>query len=166
MTCLRLCSLLVFSAALATTVPVLAQGAPPAASAGGARPAPPPLTNIKALPKDISRDDLLKLMREYVGDLGVDCNFCHAQDPTTHRYDMASDANPMKDKARVMIAMTDAINTKYLAQLADHKDTDAPATCGTCHRGASVPTAFVPAPRQPRPAGTPPAAGAAPRTPH
>jgi hypothetical protein len=161
MTRLRLCSLLVFSTALATTVPVLAQGAPPAA---GARPAPPAPANIKALPKDISRDDLLKLMRQYAGDLGVECEFCHAQNPTTHRNDFASDANPMKDKARVMIAMTDAINTRYIAQLADHKATDAPATCGTCHRGASEPTAFVATPRA-RPAGGPAAPAAGPAVP-
>jgi hypothetical protein len=159
MTCLRLCSLLVFSAALATAVPALAQGGPPA---GGARPMPAP-ANLKVLPKDISHDDLIKRMRQYEGDLGVECGFCHAQDATTHRTDFASDANPMKDKARVMIAMTEAINTKFLTQLADHKATDDPATCGTCHRGASEPTAFVPAPRQ-RPGGTPPA-GAAPAAP-
>ncbi len=164
MTGLRLCSLLVFTAALAT-VPALAQGGAPGGAPGGARPPQPGPTNIKALPKDISRDNLIKLMRQYAGDLGVECEFCHAQNPTTKRNDFASDANPMKDKARVMIAMTDAINSKYLAQLADHKSTDAPATCGTCHRGASEPTAFVPPPPPPRPAGPPPAGAAAPTPP-
>jgi len=167
MTCLRLCSLLVFTAALATAVPVLAQSAPPAAGPGAQpggpgqprapRPAP---TNLKVLPKTTSGEDVIKLMRQYVGDLGVDCEFCHAQNPATHRNDFSSDANPMKDKARVMIAMTEAINTKYLAELADHKS-DASATCGTCHRGESHPSTFVPKPQQ-RPAGPAPGAGATP----
>jgi hypothetical protein len=148
MTSLRLCSLLVFSAALAITAPALAQGAP--------QPGP---TNIKALPKDISRADLIKVMRQFAGDLGVQCEFCHAQNPTTHRNDFASDANPKKDTARVMIAMTEAINTKYLTQLANHTASDTPVTCGTCHRGESHPSVFVP---QARPAGGPPAPGATP----
>jgi Photosynthetic reaction centre cytochrome C subunit len=160
MTCLRLCSLLVFTAALTTTLPVIAQDAPPAPAAGQARAPQPAPSNLKVLPKDISRDDLIKLMRQFEGDLGVECGFCHAQNPTTHRTDFASDANPVKDSARVMIAMTEAINTKYLAELKDHK-ADAPATCGTCHRGESHPSAFVPVPRQ-RPAGPPPTPGIGP----
>jgi Photosynthetic reaction centre cytochrome C subunit len=170
MTCLRLCSLLVLTAALATTAPAIAQGPPappPGAQPGGpgqARGPQLPPTNLKVLPKDISRDDLIKLMHGYEGDLGVECAFCHAQNPTTHRNDFASDANPVKDKARIMIAMTDEINTKYLAQLANRKPTDSPVTCGTCHRGEEHPTTFVPVPR-PRPAGAPPAPGAGPAAP-
>jgi hypothetical protein len=86
-------------------------------------------------------------MREYEGELGVECEFCHARNPETRRNDFASDANPVKDKARIMIRMTDDLNTKYLAQLTDHKSTDV-ITCGTCHRGMSHPEAFVPKPRE------------------
>jgi hypothetical protein len=161
MTCLCLCSLLVFSASLAITTPVFAQGGAPAGAPGGARPPQPPPSNLKVLPKDISRADLIARMRQYEGDLGVECEFCHAQNATTHRNDFPSDANPMKDKARVMIAMTEEINGKYLNQLADRKPTDSPVTCGTCHRGESHPSTFVP---KPRPAAGPPA-GAAPAPP-
>jgi hypothetical protein len=146
--------------------PALAQDSPtvpPAAQA--ARPGPPRgprpnPTNIKALPKDITGDQLIKLMRQYEGDLGVECEFCHARNPETKRNDFASDANPVKDKARMMIKMTDDLNTKYLAQLSDRKSTD-PITCGTCHRGMSHPEVFVPKPREP--GNRPP--GAAPSTP-
>jgi hypothetical protein len=109
----------------------------------GPRPNP---TNIKALPKDITGDQLIALMRQYTADLGVECTFCHARNEETKRTDFASDANPNKDKARVMIKMTADINTKYLAELGSRMSTD-PATCGTCHRGSAMPEAFVPKPR-------------------
>jgi hypothetical protein len=137
----------------------LAQDSPaPAAQAArpprGPRPNP---TNIKALPKSITGDEVIKLMRQYEGDLGVDCEYCHARNPETKRNDFPSDANPVKDKARMMIRMTDDLNTKYLAQLSDRKSTD-PVTCGTCHRGMSHPEVFVPKPREhgnPPPGATP-----------
>ena len=94
-------------------------------------------------------------MHQYEGDLGVECEFCHARNPETRKNDFPSDANPVKDKARLMIKMTDDLNTKFLAQLSDHKSTDA-VTCGTCHRGMAHPEPFVPKPheqgnRQPSP---------------
>jgi hypothetical protein len=101
-------------------------------------------------------------MHQYESDLGVECEFCHARNPETKRNDFPSDANPVKEKARMMIRMTDDINAKYLAQLPDRKSTD-PITCGTCHRGMSRPEAFVPKPHDP--ANHPPAAPAAPTTP-
>jgi hypothetical protein len=120
----------------------------------GPRPNP---TNIKVLPKNITGDEVIKVMRQYEGDLGVDCEFCHARNPETKRNDFPSDANPVKDKARLMIKMTDDINAKDLAQLTDHKPADA-VTCGTCHRGMSHPEPFVPKPQDhghPQPAAVP-----------
>jgi hypothetical protein len=99
-------------------------------------------------------DDVIKVMRGFTGDLGVECAFCHAQDPQTKRLDFASDANPVKEKARVMIKMTEDINAKYLTQIADHNAATT-VTCGTCHRGMMMPEAFVPKPRTP---GNPPPA--------
>lgn len=171
MTYLRLCSLLVCGAALTAAVPVFAQNAPPAPNAqpgapGQPRGPQPALTNIKALPKDISREDLIKLMRQYEGDLGVECEFCHAQNPTTHRNDFVSDANPLKETARFMIAMTADLNTKYIDEMPSRRYAD-PITCGTCHRGESHPSIFVPKPRPqqggPRPA--PPASAPPPAAP-
>ena len=140
-----LCSALTF--AQTPSVP-----AAPAPRPRGPRPAP---TNIKALPKDITGDDLIKLMHQYEGDLGVECQFCHARNAETKRNDFPSDANPLKEKARVMIKMTEEINTKNLAQLVDHKPADA-VTCGTCHRGMAQPEAFIPKPHENgAPVGTP-----------
>jgi hypothetical protein len=147
-----------------------AQSAPPAAPAAtpgapAGRPAPPPYVpkNLKVLPQNT---DLRKVMREYSGDLGVECEFCHtAADPVTHRADRASDANPVKETARFMIEMTDDLNTKYLETMPNRRYAD-PITCGTCHRGEKHPSIFVPPPRQEgnRPAGAP-AAGTPPAAP-
>lgn len=111
------------------------------------RPMPKP-TNLQVLPKDIAVPDLLALMRSYTGALGVECEFCHASDPTTHRPNFASDANPDKAIARTMIAMTNEINAKYLSQVKDPDATpaDKTVTCGTCHRGNSMPAHFAPMP--------------------
>jgi hypothetical protein len=94
-------------------------------------------------------------MRQYEGDLGVNCGFCHAQDPATKRTNFASDANPMKDTARFMITMTADLNT-HLDTMPGKMYAD-PVTCGTCHRGEKHPSVFVPPPPAPRPAAaTPP----------
>jgi hypothetical protein len=111
------------------------------------------------LPKTMTGDQVFSLMRQFTGDLGVQCTFCHAEDPATHRVNPPSDANTVKEAARFMIAMTDDLNKKYLDEMPDRRYAD-PITCGTCHRGQSHPSVFVPAPPQ-RPAGAPPAGGGA-----
>jgi hypothetical protein len=140
-----------------------APGGAPGGNGGGGR-APQKPKNLKVLPDNA---DLRTIMRQYTGALGVECEFCHAPaDPVTHRSDRASDANPVKDKARYMIQMTDALNTKYLAQMPGRTDTDV-VSCGTCHRGQKHPTAFIPPPRQPGngPGGSGPGAGTPPAPP-
>jgi hypothetical protein len=109
------------------------------------RPIPRP-TNLQVLPKDISTTDLIATMRSYTGALGVECTFCHAEDPQTHRPNFAADTNPDKGIARTMISMTNEINAKYLSQVKDPDATPAQktVTCGTCHRGNSMPTPFAP----------------------
>jgi hypothetical protein len=131
-------------------LPLAAQdaAAPPAGAAAQAhaparRPMPKP-TNLQVLPKDIASSDLIALMRGYAKALGVECEFCHAQDPATHRPNFASDAKPDKAIARTMISMTQEINEKYLSTVKDPDATpaDKTATCGTCHRGNQMPAPF------------------------
>jgi hypothetical protein len=121
----------------------------------------PPLkfTNLQVFPKDIPSADLLKQMRQFTVDLGVRCTFCHAENEQTHRPDFAADAKPEKATARIMIAMTETINTKYLATLPIG---EAKASCYTCHRGHSEPEAQPPAPAEPARGAAP---GGAPATP-
>ncbi|HVU98753.1 MAG TPA: c-type cytochrome [Puia sp.] len=94
--------------------------------------------NLKVLPKDISHEDLDKVMDNWKAALGVKCNFCHAPsaDSTSHHLDFASDAKPEKDIARHMFKMTGKINKKYFNFNKDDKGNMVPTvTCMTCHRG-------------------------------
>jgi hypothetical protein len=135
----------------AAQTPTLPAGAPQ-----GTRPPRPAPTNIKALPKDITGDQIGALMQHYEADLGVGCSFCHApRDPETRRSNFASDANPKKDVSRTMITMTAEINSKYLASISNRTSTE-PVTCATCHQGHSIPPAFVPPPRTPPTPGSMP----------
>ncbi len=113
------------------------------------RPLPKP-TNLKVLPKDIAPEELVKLMRGYAGALGVECNFCHAAGSQPHKLDFASDAKEDKGIARTMIAMTRTINDQYMSQVhdPDAMPEDTHVTCGTCHRGHSMPEHFVPPPEE------------------
>ena len=128
-----------------------AAAAPPAAQARPHRPRPKP-TNLQVLPKDFTGDQVIDVMHKFEDQLGVECDYCHAKNPTpsptTGHLDFASDANPMKDRARIMMRMSDEINQTFLTQL-----TTPPAgqqvSCGTCHRGNAKPPAFVPAPEEP-----------------
>ncbi|WP_158791965.1 c-type cytochrome [Granulicella sp. L60] len=101
----------------------------------------PKPTNLKVLPKDMSGDDVDKLMHRYQQYLGVPCGYCHEENPQTKEIDYASDENPLKETARFMISMTSDINNKYLAQLGDRRYAE-PLTCGNCHRGQLQPPPF------------------------
>jgi Photosynthetic reaction centre cytochrome C subunit len=94
--------------------------------------------NLKILPKNISDDDLDKIMDSFKDALGVKCNFCHApsKDSTERKLDFASDEKPEKGIARHMMRMTNKINKKYFSFNKDEKGETVPAiSCVTCHRG-------------------------------
>jgi hypothetical protein len=109
-------------------------------------PHPKPI-NLKVLPKDISADDLDRLMHRYQAELGAPCGYCHEENRETKHIDFASDENPIKETARFMISMTGDINNKYLAQLGDRRYSD-PISCGNCHRGQIDPPSFEPKSQQ------------------
>ncbi|MGA7155489.1 MAG: c-type cytochrome [Acidobacteriaceae bacterium] len=134
---------------IATTVPAQTPspaGPPPDAHGEGHmhHPHPKP-TNLQVLPKDWTGDQVMEVMHKFTGALGVECDYCHAKNPATGHLDPAADTNPMKDRARIMLRMTMAINQQYISQLKDPPATHG-AGCGTCHRGNSKPPAFVPPP--------------------
>lgn len=153
---------LIAGLALAATIPLAAQTAPPAPPAHaphGHFQMPRP-TNLQVLPKDISDKQLIATMVGFKHDLGVhSCSFCHAEAPSGGHLDFASDANPRKNIARTMIRMTEAINTKYLATVTVPDSTPAQKTvsCATCHRGHPIPPSFAAMehehPPMPHPAG-------------
>ena len=100
-------------------------------------------TNLKILPKNISHEDLSKVMNGFNTALGVKCNFCHAaksDDPK--RLDFSSDAKPEKGIARDMMRMTARINKKYfhIKNIYEPKAVLA-VNCVTCHNGKAHPEA-------------------------
>jgi cytochrome c553 len=113
-------------------------------TAAGIKPANPATEqykNLRVLPKNISSKELSKIMvDEFQDDLGVSCNFCHAENPVTHRPDYASDGKPEKEIARAMMRMTIGVNRKYFKLR--HPmigDSTLAITCGTCHHGVPHP---------------------------
>lgn len=106
---------------------------------------PEKFENLKVLPRDIPRDQLMQVMRSFSMGLGVRCQFCHeykAGAPTDGRLenlDFKSDANPTKDQARVMLRMVRAINDTLLVALPDRSNPPVRVQCVTCHRGSPTP---------------------------
>jgi hypothetical protein len=99
----------------------------------------PKPTNLKVLPKNISHDDLEKVMKGFKTALGVKCDFCHTprkDDPK--KLDFTSDENPKKDIARGMIKMTQKINKKYFHRK-DKEGKLINISCVSCHNGKEEP---------------------------
>ena len=112
---------------------VVAQGGPP----GGP---PPPPKNLQVLPKDLTRPQVLQIMRGVAGALGVRCDYCHVANMVDGRevLDPAADDKDKKGVARDMMRMVTEINDK----LAGMGRTLTPRTrvqCETCHHGLSKP---------------------------
>ncbi len=102
---------------------------------------PEKFTNLKVLPKDISRRDLIGTMRGFAMALGVRCNACHVgeEGQPFSSWDFASDDKAMKRKARVMLRMVHEINAQYLAHLPHRRTPNVTVDCMTCHRGVRRP---------------------------
>jgi hypothetical protein len=108
----------------------------------------PKYTNLKVLPKDISRDALGQIMLDNLSGLGLPrragegCLFCHAGslDVPRNEWDYASDEKPMKQKARVMMAMVQEINQTHLAALSARSNPAVEVSCYTCHAARTNPT--------------------------
>ena len=100
---------------------------------------PDEFTNLKMLPKDISKRELVKIMRSWSGALGARCSYCHvAEDPTDlATFDFASDDKEEKRAAHVMIEMAGEINAVHLSKL-EHGG-EARVRCITCHHGVPKP---------------------------
>jgi hypothetical protein len=127
--------------AFATAAGVIAAKAEnPLSSAVAAQTAGGP-TNLKVMPKGTTTAEVYKVMAGLQRDLGVQCGFCHEEDPDTKQINYVSDENPRKETARFMMRMTNDINEKYLGQLGDRQYSP-PITCGNCHLGQMHPPPF------------------------
>lgn len=112
-----------------TAVPVAAQGIPD------------DFTNLEVLPEDISRRELVGIMRRFSGALGVRCTHCHtvSDDLDSPDDDFASDEKAPKEKARAMMAMVQAINGDHISRLVNRGEHNLEVGCITCHSGRPQP---------------------------
>jgi hypothetical protein len=103
-------------------------------------PAPqyPAPTNLQALPKTMTGQQVHDLMEEWSRQLNTTCDGCHAYDRNHLGPDgklalnYADDSKDMKRVARMMVTMMDLINTNYISKV---EGSGVPVSCGMCHRG-------------------------------
>ena len=132
-----------------TTVSVIAPCAftPSVAAAQGGG-GPPggqqqPYENLKYFSKDLPRDSLLTIMRGFTYALGVNCAFCHVEEPAAQPGGRPRLRPPLDDKvekrtARFMLARVDTLNRVTLANVPQRHEA-VRVTCVTCHRGSPLP---------------------------
>ncbi len=89
--------------------------------------------NLKILTGE-TPEQLRTTMRAFAAALGQQCNFCHVQG------DFASDDNPKKETARMMLTMARGINETLHAPQGKRL-----VSCYTCHRGSAEPATEPPA---------------------
>jgi hypothetical protein len=139
------------AAALFGVSVAVAQTAAPAPAPPAQPPfAIPPFKNLKVLPKNISRADLIANMKFFSQSLGVRCTYCHVgtEGQPLSTFDFPSDAKNYKKIARQMMAMVATLNSKTLPAATGLPD--AKVTCFTCHRGATKPATEIPPPAPPQ----------------
>lgn len=102
---------------------------------------PDEFKNLKVLPGDVGKDELVATMKNFAISLGVRCDHCHVGPPegSLDKFDFASDEKPAKDITRVMMRMTQAINGDHLDKVEKPGSTAVRVDCATCHRGKPLP---------------------------
>jgi hypothetical protein len=124
---------------LLRTAPLLLVCSVASAQAPGKFP-PDSLVNTKVIPHNTPVTQVLGLMRNISGDLGVRCQFCHVgkEGQPLAQFDFASDDKRTKQVARQMMLMLQEINRR-LDTIPARPTPALQATCATCHRGLSRP---------------------------
>ncbi len=103
---------------------------------------PDSFTNLKVLPEDIAKPELIAVMRGIATGLGQRCEFCHVGEntQTLEDFDFAADDKEHKRIARHMMRMVDAINGELVP--AAGLENPVRVECVTCHRGVAKPQAL------------------------
>jgi len=103
---------------------------------------PDSLINVKVIPRNTPVMQVVGMMRNFAGALGVRCHFCHVgqEGMPLGQFDFAKDEKRTKLTARQMMRMVEEINRRLdtlpeHAQMTSHVE----VTCNTCHRGVSRP---------------------------
>jgi tetratricopeptide (TPR) repeat protein len=101
---------------------------------------PDKFTNLKVLPKDTPKPELIKIMRQFSGDLGVRCGHCHeAKNPEDFStINFASDQKPEKTIARNMMKMVQETN-ETVDKIFKDDPNHLKVSCFTCHHGNEKP---------------------------
>lgn len=103
---------------------------------------PDSLINVKVMPKNTPVMQVVGIMRNVTGALGVRCQFCHVgqEGMPLAQFDFAKDEKRTKLTARQMMRMVEEINRR-LDTLPEHEKmtSHVEVTCMTCHRGVSRP---------------------------
>jgi hypothetical protein len=103
---------------------------------------PDKFTNLKVLPKDISKHEMESTMRGFAFALGVRCDHCHVEKKTPeHGFDFAADNKDEKKTARIMLQMVDGINHDYISKVPKPPSVSVTTQvqCVTCHHGLTHP---------------------------
>src|SRR5919201_3526 len=83
---------------------------------------PDPLINVKVIPKNTPVMQVIGMMRNFAGGLGVRCNFCHVgqEGQPLSSFDFAKDEKRTKLTARQMMRMVAEVNRR-LDTLPEHE---------------------------------------------
>jgi len=103
---------------------------------------PDSLINVKVIPKNTPVMQVIGMMRNFTGALGVRCPFCHVgqEGQPLATFDFAKDEKRTKLTARQMMRMVEEVNHR-LDTLPEHEKmtSHVEVTCATCHRGVNRP---------------------------
>lgn len=112
-------------------------------SAQAGRFPPDSLINVKVIPKNTPPIQVVGMMRNFAGALGVRCQYCHLgqEGQPLSTFDFAKDEKRTKLVARQMMRMVEEINRRIDSLPHDHGQPhdSLRVSCMTCHRGVSRP---------------------------
>jgi tetratricopeptide (TPR) repeat protein len=102
-------------------------------AAGASGQVPDKFTNLQVLPKDISKPELMNIMRGFSFSVGARCVDCHVgkDTPSLEGVNFTADDKETKKTARQMLRMVAAINNDFVP--------NGRVECGTCHHGLRKP---------------------------
>lgn len=101
---------------------------------------PDSLRNVQVIPRTTPVIQVIGMMRNFAGDLGVRCQFCHVGEEgmPLERFDFTDDEKRTKRVARQMMRMVEEINRR-VDTLPERTVPAVQVTCRTCHHGISRP---------------------------
>lgn len=103
-----------------------------------AQPAQEAPQNLKVLPKDWTREQVVNVMEAFTAALGVGCNHCHVMNQGSPP-DFASDDKEEKNKARAMMKIARDLNARLPMDFDEPANEVTRIQCITCHRGVPEP---------------------------